>query len=71
MGINERTLKSQSYNELRIKGKYIPDFIISYDEPNEATLRYSNEHSTPMVKILRKSYPNAIEQCGDPYSDWQ
>ncbi len=69
--LNERTLKSQSYNELRIKGKYIPDFIISYDEPNEATLRYSNEHSTPMVKILRKSYPNAIEQCGDPYSDWQ
>lgn len=69
--LNKRTLKSQSYNELRIKGKYIPDFVISYDEPNEDTLRYSNEHSTPLVKILRKSYPNAIEQCEDSYSDWQ
>lgn len=69
--LNKRTLESQSYNELRIQGKYIPDFVISYDEPNDASLRYSYEHSTPMVKILRKCYPNAIEQCEDPYSDWQ
>lgn len=69
--LNKRTLKSRSYNELRIKEKYIPDFVISYDEPNEATLRYSNEHSTPMVKILRKGYPGAIEQCKDPYSNCQ
>ena len=65
--LNERTLKSESYNELRIKGKHIPDFVISYDEPNEDTLRYSYEHSTPMIKILRKKYPNAIEKCVDPY----
>ena len=65
--LNERTLKSESYNEIRIKGKHIPDFVISYDEPNEDTLRYSYEHSTPMIKILRKKYPNAIEKCVDPY----
>ena len=28
------------YNELRIKVKHIPNFVISYDEPNETTLRY-------------------------------
>ena len=68
--LNERTLKKESYNEIRIKGKYIPDYVIAYDEPNEITLRYAYEHKTPMVKILRKSYPNAIEQCEDPYSNW-
>lgn len=68
--LNKRTLESRSYNELRIKGKYIPEFVISYDEPNEATLKYSHDHNTPMVKILRKSYKSAIEQCKDPYSHW-
>lgn len=69
--LNKRTLENKSYNEIRIKGKYIPDFVVSYDEPNEKTLRYSHEHSTPMVKILRKNYPNAVEECEDPYSHWQ
>lgn len=66
--LNERTLKNKSYNELRIKGEYIPDFVISYDEPNEDDLSYSFEHNVPIVKILRKSYPNAIEQFNDPYA---
>lgn len=68
--LNERTLKRGRYNELRIKGKHIPDFVISYDEPDEKILRYSYEHNVPLVKILRKSYPNAIEHCDDPYGDW-
>lgn len=69
--LSKRTLAHGSYDELRIMGEYIPYFVVSYDDANELTLRYSHEHSTPMVKILRKSYPNAIEICEDPYSHWQ
>ena len=69
--LNDRTLKNKHYNELRIKGKYLPDFVISYDEPDEETLKYSTMYNVPLVKILRKSYPNSIEQCEDPYSDLQ
>jgi len=67
--LNKRTLMNESYNELRIKGKYIPDFVVCYDEPNKATLNYSYKHNTPIVKILRKSYPDAIEYFNDPYSN--
>ena len=66
--LNERTLQSKSYNEIKIKGTHTPDFSLSYDEPNEATIRFSYNNNKTLVKILRKSYPNAIENCDDPYS---
>ena len=59
--LNIKTKQSGGYNEIRIKGLHIPDFVISYDEPNNKTVVYAGEHDVPMVKILRKSYPNAIE----------
>ena len=69
--LNERTLQSKSYNEIKIKGIHPPDFSLSYDEPNEATIRFSYNNNKTLVKILRKSYPNAIENCDDPYSHLQ
>lgn len=53
------------YNEIRIKGFHIPDFVLSYDEPDNKTVVYAGEHDVLLVKVLRKSYPNAIEFCED------
>lgn len=69
--LNRRAYENQSYNEIRMKGTYYPDFLVYYDEPNEITLEYSYEHNTPLVKILRKGYPNAVENFNDPYSHWK
>lgn len=69
--LNHRTKLNGTYNELRIKGKNIPDFVISYDEPNDETIRYAYKHNVPLVKILRKSYLSSIENCKDIYSNWQ
>ena len=69
--LNHRTKLNGTYNELRIKGKNIPDFVISYDEPNDETIRYAYKHNVQVVKILRKSYLSSIENCEDIYSDWQ
>lgn len=62
---NRKTRAHGGYNEIRIKGLHIPDFVLSYDEPNDETVKYAGEHDVPMVKVLRKSYPNAIEFCED------
>ena len=69
--LNKETLYGGSYNELRILGKYIPDFLISYDNPNDKSIRYLHNYGGTLVKILRKSYPNAIENFEDPYKDWK
>lgn len=69
--LNEKSLYNDSYNEIRVFGKYIPNFIVSYDEPNEKSVRYLSKHNSTLVKILRKSYPNAIEKFEDPYKDWK
>lgn len=69
--LNERTRKKERYNEISIEGSYIPDYVISYDEPNRLIVNYSHKQNVPLVKILRKAYPNAIENNEDPYADWQ
>ena len=69
--LNRRTLRNGSYNEIRVKGKYRPEYTLSYDEPNVLTLRYSYNNNTTLVKVLRKAYPKAIENCEDIYSDWK
>lgn len=69
--LNERTRKNGRYNEISVEGSYIPDYVISYDEPNRLTINYSHKQNVPLVKILRKAYPNAIENNEDPYADWQ
>lgn len=66
--LNKRTLMKRSYNDILIKGIHDSDFTISYDEPNESTIRYAYESNSPLVKVLRRKYPNAIENCDDPYS---
>lgn len=69
--LNERTRRKGRYNEISAEGIYLPDYVISYDEPNRLTVNYSRKQNVPLVKILRKSYPNAIENNEDPYADWQ
>lgn len=69
--LNKYTLESRTYNEIRIKGEHIPDYVISFDEPDEKTIAFAYKYERPLVKILRKSYPNAIENNDDIYSDWQ
>ena len=67
--LNKKAKNNKCYNEIRIYGKYFPDFVVSYDEPNEVTIDYAGNNNTLMVKILRKSYPNSIEFNDDPYKD--
>ena len=69
--LNERTRRKGRYNEISAEGIYLPDYVISYDEPNRLTVNYSHNQNVPLVKILRKAYPNAIENNEDPYADWQ
>lgn len=69
--LNERTRRKGRYNEISAEGIYLPDYVISYDEPNRLTVNYSHKQNVPLVKILRKAYPNAIENNEDPYADWQ
>lgn len=69
--LNRRTYNRSSYNEIRIYGKHIPDYVLCYDDDiTKETLKYSHEHNVPIVKILRKRYKDAIESCSDPYSNW-
>lgn len=68
--LNERTYNHHSYNEIRIYGKYIPDYVISYDEPSLKDLEYSRDNNAVLVKIPRKRYKDAIESCKDPYANW-
>lgn len=65
--LNRRTLCRGSYNEIRVKGIYIPEYNVSYDEPNERTLSCIHQLQRPLVLIKRKAYPNAIENCADIY----
>ncbi len=69
--LNRVAKRNRSYDELRIKGFYLPDFVVSYDEPNEKSVVAADTFDATMVKILRKSYPNSIEYTDDPYSNWQ
>jgi len=69
--LNRITKNNGSYNELRIKGPYFSDFVVSYDEPNDMTIEYADKNKNLLVKILRKSYPNSIEYNKDPYHNVQ
>ena len=69
--LNDDTLYNDSYNEIRIFGKYVPDFYVSFDEPNEKCIKTLSRYGSTLVKILRKNYPNAIEKFEDPYKDWK
>ena len=69
--LNDDTLYNDSYNEIRIIGKYVPDFYVSFDEPNEKCIKTLSRYGSTLVKILRKNYPNAIEKFEDPYKDWK
>ena len=69
--LNSRTLWQGSYNEIRVKGIYIPEYNVSYDEPNEMTLNCTHQLQRPLVLIKRKAYPNAIENCADIYEHWK
>ena len=67
----EAKWKNFAKNEIKIKGHHTPDFSLSYGEPNEATIQFSYNNNKTLVKILRKSYPNANENCDDSYSHLQ
>ncbi len=69
--LNKDTLYNDSYSEIRIYGKYVPDFYVSFDEPDEKCVETLNRYGSTLVKILRKSYPNAIEETEDPYKYWK
>ena len=69
--LNKDTLYNDSYSEIRIFGKYVPDFYVSFDEPDEKCVKTLNRYESTLVKILRKSYPNAIEETEDPYKYWK
>ena len=69
--LNKDTLYNDSYSEIRIFGKYVPDFYVSFDEPDEKCVKTLNRYGSTLVKILRKSYPNAIEETEDPYKYWK
>ena len=69
--LNKDTLYNDSYSEIRIYGKYVPDFYVSFDEPDEKCVETLNRYGSTLVKILRKNYPNAIEETEDPYKYWK
>lgn len=69
--LNKDTLYNDSYSEIRILGKYVPDFYVSFDEPDEKCVETLNRYGSTLVKILRKNYPNAIEETEDPYKCWK
>ena len=69
--LNDDTLYNDSYSEIRIFGKYVPDFYVSFDEPYEKCVETLNRYGSTLVKILRKNYPNAIEETEDPYKYWK
>ena len=66
--IKEYANSNGSYIHLISVNLFEPDFILCYDEPNEHTIKTAYEGEKTLVKIIRKGYPNAIENNGDPYS---
>lgn len=69
--LNDYALYNDSYSEIRIFGKYVPDFYVSFDEPDENCVKTLNRYESIFVKILIKSYQNAIEETENPYKYWK
>lgn len=60
--------RNGSYIHLIGVNLFEPDFVLCYDEPDDYTIKTAYEGEKTLVKIIRKGYPNAIENNGDPYS---